>query len=164
MSDLDLTRYDGHTPGPWQIGYDDGSGPENIVATDGGKKAAFARLRWGCSCCERRVEEYPLLPVEQANARLIADAPQLLAEVRRLREESERRLALASSWRNGWAPEIESLRVQFAALRQSHARLLAVARQAENWTLPRCICRPGEKCLGCELRAAVAEAEAISVE
>lgn len=62
MADLDLTRYDGHTPGPWY--YD----KWDYLLSDCGRAIA---LIYG----EKRA----------ANLVLIADAPLLLAEVTRLR-------------------------------------------------------------------------------
>ncbi len=68
------TKKQGHTPGPWRQGYDDGSGQEYIV-TERLNKAKLpvktvAVTKWGCSCCKCDAEE-----VDIANARLIAAAP-----------------------------------------------------------------------------------------
>lgn len=155
MTDLDLTRYEGHTEGPWQVN----KLPHQTLYT-----------------CDTFIE--PSVAAVWANgpdAALIADAPLLLAEVRRLRVElDELRDGVeaagleyreddgpASYWRNTPALDAEH---ELRALRQSHARLLAAAKQVDNWIVPRCICSPGAKCLGCKLRAAVAEAEALNGE
>jgi hypothetical protein len=37
-----------HTPGPWSIGYKDGSGKEYITNTD----TLIATVSWGCGCCK----------------------------------------------------------------------------------------------------------------
>ena len=71
----------GHTPGPWEVGYDDGSGEEHITGPDDNER--IAAIRWGCSCCQ---DTSPLTPKEQANARLIAAAPDLLAALKGLFE------------------------------------------------------------------------------
>jgi hypothetical protein len=64
-----------HTPGPWKIVYSDGSGPEYITASN----QSIATLRWGCSCCKDTPDSFDdMSEEEQANARLIAAAPELL--------------------------------------------------------------------------------------
>lgn len=68
LKPLDLGRYEGHTPGPW---------------------------KWDEDFCQVNAEEIDVASVTDlfgsfaevdANGRLIADAPLLLAEVRRLRK------------------------------------------------------------------------------
>ena len=62
-------------PGPWRIGYSDGSGPDTIVTKkekSNGLPDAIARIRWGCGCCEDRS---PLTKEDKATARLIVAAP-----------------------------------------------------------------------------------------
>ena len=66
-----------HTPGPWTVGFGDGSGPEYIRVDESSK--TVAKIRWGCSCCE---SQEPLTNREKANARLIATAPAGLALAR----------------------------------------------------------------------------------
>jgi hypothetical protein len=64
-----------HTPGPWKIAYSDGSGPEYITASN----QSIATLRWGCSCCKDTPDSFDdMSEEEQANAQLIAAAPELL--------------------------------------------------------------------------------------
>jgi len=62
-------------PGPWRIGYSDGSGPDTIVTKkvkSTGLPDAIARIRWGCGCCE---DGSPLTIEDKATARLIVAAP-----------------------------------------------------------------------------------------
>jgi hypothetical protein len=70
------------TPGPWKIGYSDGSGPEYIVGSPGNGRAV-ATLRWGCDCCKDTPASFAdLKPEERANARLIAAAPDLYSALK----------------------------------------------------------------------------------
>ena len=66
---IDTNKYKGHTPAPWKLHYDDS-------AIDG------AHLDYGAQLDPVGA----LHAMSVANARLIADAPLLLAEVKRLRE------------------------------------------------------------------------------
>jgi len=68
---IDTNKYKGHTPAPWKLHYDDS-------AIDG------AHLDYGAQLDPVGA----LHAMSVANARLIADAPLLLAEVKRLREEN----------------------------------------------------------------------------
>lgn len=73
---------DKHTPGPWQFGYEDHSGPEFIVSKSG---KTVATLRWGCSCCKNTPENFlDMTPEERGNARLIAAAPELLEALQQI--------------------------------------------------------------------------------
>lgn len=56
------------TPGPFRVGYSDGSGPECICA-DRPEGEMVASLRTGCGCCQSKE---PLTKEEQANADLLA--------------------------------------------------------------------------------------------
>lgn len=141
MADLDLTRYEGHTPGPWSV-YDQGvdDGPEYGAHI----QSADPMYDWVVQDITNR-----------ADARLIADAPLLLAEVKRLRDENKTFRAAQKSCEDCDAPTA----AQVEALRQSHARLLAAINTSAvkaPCKLPDCPCH--------ELRAAVAEAEALSGE
>ncbi len=73
---IDTDKYEGHTPGPWLWYVDDGDA-DLVVADDQ---------------CRTVIEEVKALNTK-ADARLIADAPLLLAEVKRLREDNELYLA-----------------------------------------------------------------------
>jgi hypothetical protein len=73
---IDTDKYEGHTPGPWQfdgIECVSGCGPHPT------EEPVFATLH---------VDEQFMLTEENmlANGKLIADVPDLLAEVKRLRE------------------------------------------------------------------------------
>lgn len=60
-----------HTPAPWKIGYNDGSGPEYITGSEPTGKAVLT-LRWGCGCCKEHVDTFDEMDAEeQANARRI---------------------------------------------------------------------------------------------
>ena len=67
---IDTDKYEGHTPAPWLWYVDDGD-VDLVVADDQ---------------CRTVIEEVKALNTK-ADAELIADAPLLLAEVKRLREE-----------------------------------------------------------------------------
>jgi hypothetical protein len=71
-----LTRYRNHTPGPWKVHLVDDT---TVIAADGSEIASV----------DGDYNEPNAWPVMEANARLIADAPALLAEVIALREEVE---------------------------------------------------------------------------
>ena len=87
---IDTDKYEGHTPGPWQfdgIECVSGCGPHPT------EEPVFATLH---------VDEQFMLTEENmlANGKLIADAPLLLEEVKRLRklEEHTRRLHETIDW------------------------------------------------------------------
>jgi hypothetical protein len=90
METIDFSRYEGHTPGPWYTKPDDYAlVNENL---DTGEKTyldirhLYVHASTRFSVCEVHMErkEYA------ANANLIADAPLLLAEVKRLQDENQR--------------------------------------------------------------------------
>ena len=72
----DLSRYKGHTPGPWTVT------DKPMSAISAGEKSVAVVGLYDSPMPERRVvgQEH------KANARLIADAPDLLREVMVLRE------------------------------------------------------------------------------
>ena len=70
---IDTDRYEGHTPEPW-IALND-----NAVGTPK-HNDPYAFI-------ERRNDDGYVVALSKADAQLIADAPKLLAEVKRLREE-----------------------------------------------------------------------------
>lgn len=76
MSELDITKFEGHTPGPWWMN-EQGTYVLEEEGCDGGALVI---------CSLAAVGE----PSERfTNGRLIAAAPDLLAEVKRLREERD---------------------------------------------------------------------------
>ena len=69
---IDTDKYEGHTPAPW-LWYEEDEGLDLVVADDQ---------------CRTVIEEVKALNTK-ADEQLIADAPLLLAEVTRLREQNE---------------------------------------------------------------------------
>ena len=85
-----------HTPGPWAIGYSDGSGSEYIISSRESQRISVAALRWGCSCCKDHIDNFSdLSKEEQANAHLIAAAPEMLEALENL--ENDNGLAMPKS-------------------------------------------------------------------
>jgi len=95
---IDTDKYKGHTPGPWlNHNPDDPLAHRHdqcdyMIGTYEKDKWGYEYFKliadWaGCASClpdaNHIIAEYP----DWANARLIADAPLLLAEVKRLREQ-----------------------------------------------------------------------------
>lgn len=76
-----LTQFDGHTPGPWQCILNNPLAHGDVVTFEG---EVVARIRgWGW------LQKLPDGAVQQdANGRLVAASPDLLAEVRRLTAEA----------------------------------------------------------------------------
>ena len=70
---MNTEQFDGHTPGPWTL------------STEG--SATGDPVRWITAGIDEPNVCTDLLGATDANARLIAAAPELLAEVKRLREE-----------------------------------------------------------------------------
>ena len=72
---MNTEQFDGHTPGPWYLNTPDPNPDRTVRWITGG-------IDEPCVCTD-------LLGATDADARLIAAAPDLLAEVKRLREENE---------------------------------------------------------------------------
>lgn len=70
-------KYKGHTPGPWKWDFED---------IDGDYEAYTCLMKGDKAVLEPGIDA---IYVEDANARLIADAPTLLAENKRLRDALE---------------------------------------------------------------------------
>jgi hypothetical protein len=68
----------------WHVGYDDDSdhGSEYITSPESG---AIFTIRWGCSCCKRDPDQFPLTAVEIERLNLAAAAPELLAALEDMR-------------------------------------------------------------------------------
>ena len=79
---IDTNKYEGHYEGPWQAALNDTDGHMDVVIAEGEEKRE-AVLRLPCWVCEEDMLELT------ATAELIADAPLLLAEVQRLREDAK---------------------------------------------------------------------------
>lgn len=88
-----------YTPGPWKIGYNDKSGMDTI-RTD--KDGQIAVIRWGCGCCKTTIEEKPLSPEEQGNARLLANSPEMYELLKNIDEC----LGPDSTWEVPYSEEI----------------------------------------------------------
>ena len=75
---IDTSKYEGHRPGPWKIYYDKwnktGWHIDSIARCEVGEGDVVCQL-------------YGIAQNKDPTAKLIADAPKLLAEVKRLREE-----------------------------------------------------------------------------
>ena len=96
---IDLSRYDGHTPGPWEL---DPNDPYEIEDGSGHTSDA-CDVGWANQEKENWDDEYDGDPL--ANARLMCDAPLLLEEVRRLEAECrELREAVEAHRRDLWEP------------------------------------------------------------
>ena len=84
---IDTDKYEGHTPAPWKAHndfYKNGIDENNL-----GEVESF-RLSWGVTLSEERLDDYRENRIGHhvmhiADAKLIADAPDLLAKVERLR-------------------------------------------------------------------------------
>ena len=88
---IDTDKYTGHTPAPWWCDEDDWRCIDTMITHEGGND-----LESVCRVNYREVDyngkPLPNGPVgsNKATAQLIADAPLLLEEVKRLRKEVER--------------------------------------------------------------------------
>jgi hypothetical protein len=114
----------GHTPGPWRVGFSDGSGPDHVTtaATDAdGLGPLIAAVRWGCDCCKRTGE---LTETERANARLIASAPALLAAL----EAADADLSEAVSYIPADGSRDRDLRERIEDTRKAARAAIAAAR------------------------------------
>ena len=97
---IDTNKYEGHTPAPWQVFHCEGMSDEPSVKLKpdecwGVKETSLrsVTIEWvedengiDGEREEVRIDDPPL---SHADAQLIADAPLLLAEVKRLRAENE---------------------------------------------------------------------------
>ena len=96
---IDTDKYEGHTPAPWKASnrwYRNGIDENNL-----GEVASF-RKTWGVTLSEEplddgRKNQIGYYTMHIADAQLIADAPLLLAEVKRLREWVEQ---VVDVWEN----------------------------------------------------------------
>ena len=89
---IDTSKYEGHTPGPWQASHD--RLEHGWIVNNHGWRVYVGEH-------EKRAEiqnsTFDHDDLSEANARLIADAPLLLAEVERLREGIKTYLENATS-------------------------------------------------------------------
>tara|TARA_A100001391_G_scaffold174649_1_gene137163 strand:+ start:595 stop:927 length:333 start_codon:yes stop_codon:yes gene_type:complete len=98
---IDTDKYEGHTPAPWlhNMCYENGI----IVAGETEKEEKRITVVQSKHLDPTPADDYDDISFEEAvrNIHLIADAPLLLAEVKRLREENKRyrnRLLETHSW------------------------------------------------------------------
>jgi hypothetical protein len=68
-----MSKYAGHTPGPWQVSHVGGTWRHSV----------HSEAKSICTTANTTAEDHD---EDEANARLMADAPKLLAERDRLRE------------------------------------------------------------------------------
>ena len=95
---IDTDKYEGHTEGPWRV--ENGSIHAKADWWSGAGDMIFFSKRHGQDV---RINDPPLL---HADAQLIADAPLLLAEVKRLREGLRR---LLNPYQHGLSNDKEPL-------------------------------------------------------
>lgn len=117
---LDLSRYDWHTPGDWIV---HPKAKANVLAIETGFTVASCG-GWNDSSIESGYIERE----QHANARLIADAPALLAEVVKLRAELEQvkcdaQVAESVAHRDGQWEVWEQMRGENEKLRKENAVL-----------------------------------------
>lgn len=112
---LDLSKYEGHTPGPWTVL--EFADAHEAAAKDGGWEWAtgFAPLLepvgsvW--QVYENSITGLPgNIETTLPNARLIADAPSLLAELKALRESHARLLDIAKEVSDAAFSDIQDCR------------------------------------------------------
>ena len=129
MADLDLTKFDGHTPGPWRwefnaknrhVGLCGGVPAYDLTVMDfarwgmGGAQPVFLepgttptlhrlsdRADWLAPIAGRKHHAHWCSTVTHPDARLMAAAPALLAEVKRQAAEIERLRAALAKAREG---------------------------------------------------------------
>ena len=79
---IDTDKYEGHTPVPWKASHD--VLEYGHIVNNTGWRVYVGEHEKRAEICNHTFDHDEL---SEANARLIADAPLLLAEVKRLREE-----------------------------------------------------------------------------
>jgi hypothetical protein len=78
---IDKDKYEGHTPAPWKASHD--VLEHGHIVNNTGWRVYVGEHEKRAEICNHTFDHDEL---SEANARLIADAPLLLAEVKRLRE------------------------------------------------------------------------------
>jgi hypothetical protein len=86
---IDTDKYEGHTPAPWKASHD--VLEHGHIVNNTGWRVYVGEHEKRAEICNHTFDHDEL---SEANARLIADAPLLLAEVERLRGGIERALAV----------------------------------------------------------------------
>lgn len=96
---IDTDKYEGHTPAPWKAEnkcYRNGVDENNLGQVD-----SFQRT-WGVTLSEEKLSDnrenrigYDVMHI--SDAKLIADAPVILAEYMKLREENQKQLLVLST-------------------------------------------------------------------
>ena len=88
---IDTSKYEGHTPAPWKA---ENQWHRNGIDENNLGQVQDYLLSWGVTLSEERLSDCRGNRIghhvmHKADAQLIADAPLLLAEVKRLREENK---------------------------------------------------------------------------
>jgi len=94
---MNTDEYEGHTPGPWTVFEDDNG--EAIIFQIEGKYCTVAY-----DVCGDYTPQRPAHGNRRLTANLIAAAPDLLAEVKRLREELDKQMEYIE-WLEEFAPK-----------------------------------------------------------
>lgn len=94
---IDVTKFDGHTPGPWKITHGGFSTDDGFSI--GSNNAAALRVKVVCECWPCTIVDQQHREELLVNANLLAAAPELLAEVLRLRSRVKELEADAAKYR-----------------------------------------------------------------
>ena len=94
---IDTYKYEGHTPAPWGIK----NAPYKITYLYGGNDTKICSIITPHGMFAKTKGELKLSRECANNARLIEDAPKLLAEVKRLREATQQIIGNIELWCNG---------------------------------------------------------------
>ena len=89
------SKYEGHTPGPWEASPIEGSFRHRVSTTNGQIPLVESYTGWGHDS-------------DHANARLIADAPTLLEENKRLGARVELLQKAVKAAQRGWKKALEN--------------------------------------------------------
>ena len=99
---MNLDKYEGHTPGPWKsedVGFSAGESPwdDLDLSLEENQNLSGLPTEWVVSSSNGSLHTGELM--SEADAKLIADAPLLLAEIKRLRENESELLSAISQYK-----------------------------------------------------------------